>query len=89
MGAVVDGAADAGEQGGLGEWFFQEVDLIGEGAVGVQDRLGVSGHVQDGQGWADGVHPPGHLVAEHLGHDHIGEQQVDDLPGVTGDAGRR
>jgi hypothetical protein len=45
MGAVVDGAADAGEQGGLGEWFLQEVDLAGEGAVGVQDRLGVSGHV--------------------------------------------
>ena len=54
MGAVVDGAADAREQGGLGEWFFQEVDLIGEGTVGVQDRLGVSGHVQDGQGGADG-----------------------------------
>jgi hypothetical protein len=38
--------------------------------VGVQDRLGVSGHGhghgQDGQGRADGVHPPGYLVAEHL-----------------------
>ena len=36
-GVVVDGAADSGEQGGFGEWFFQEVDLAGEGAVGVQD----------------------------------------------------
>ena len=88
MGAVVDGAADAGEQGGLGEWFFQEVDLAGEGTVGVQDRLGVPGHVQDGQGRADGADPPGHFVAEHLGHDHVGEQQVDELPGLPGDAGR-
>ncbi len=61
---------------------------MGEGAVSVQDRLGVSGHVQDGQGRADGVYPPGHLVAEHLGHDYIGEQQVDALSGVTCDAGR-
>jgi CheY-like chemotaxis protein len=47
MGAVVEGAADAGEQGGLGEGFFQQVDLMGEGAVGVQDRLGVAGHYDE------------------------------------------
>src|ERR1700729_313311 len=45
VGAVVDGVADAGEQGGLGEGFLQEVDLGGEGAVGIEDGLGVSGHV--------------------------------------------
>jgi hypothetical protein len=73
LGAVIDGAADAGEQSGFGERLFQEVDLAGEGAVGVKDRLGVAGHVQHGQGWADGAYPRGDLVAEHLGHNDIGE----------------
>src|SRR6266702_3471374 len=82
--AVVNGSPYLGEQGGLGEWLFQQVDIWVEGALGVQNRLGVAGHVQDRQARAGGADPRGDLVAEHARHDHVGEQQVDGLGGVGG-----
>jgi hypothetical protein len=56
--------------------------------LGVQDGLGVAGHVQDGQAGADGVDAGGDLVAEHVGHYHVGEQEVDGLGQVAGVAQR-
>jgi hypothetical protein len=52
--------------------------------VGIQDRLGVSGHEKGGNARADDIDSLGDLVAHHLGHDHVGEEEVDHLGGIAG-----
>ena len=55
-----------------------------EGALGVQHLLGVSGHEEYRQARAEDPHPCRDLVAHHLRHYHIGEQEVDVLLQVAG-----
>jgi len=75
---------DPGQQGGLGERLLEDVHLRAVRAMAGQNRLGVARHVQHGQAGAVLLHALGNIGAEHLRHDHVGQQQVDAVARVGG-----
>src|SRR5689334_16677023 len=68
---------DAVEQFAAGEGFLDDGDAVGQGAVLGEDRFGVAGHVEHGNAGPPLLDVGGDFVAHHLGHDHVGEEQVD------------
>jgi hypothetical protein len=67
---------DPGEQGELGERFLEDVHFRAVGAMAGKDRLSVARHVQHGQAGPVLKDALGDIGAEHLRHDHVGQQQV-------------
>jgi hypothetical protein len=67
---------DPGEQGDLGERFLEDVHFRVVRAMTGEDRLGVARHVQHGQAGTVLKDVLGDIGAEHLRHDHVGQQQV-------------
>ena len=70
----------------LGEGLFDQGDAGFEPALGGQDGLGVAGHVEHLDVRAELADPLGDFLAEHLGHDDVGDEQVD-LAVVAGGEG--
>ena len=65
-----------GQQVGLGERLFHEGHARVEPALGGQDRPGVAGHEDHFDLRLDQPHFFRDLLAEHVRHDHVGDQQV-------------
>jgi hypothetical protein len=59
-----DDLAEAGEQGGGRERFFDEVDARFKHAPGVEHSFGVAGHVHDRRGGADGPDAVGAFLTQ-------------------------
>src|SRR5205085_12307843 len=66
-----------GQQRGLGERLLDQADARLEVALRAEHRLRVAGHVEHTDRRALGHDPLGDLLPEHLGHDDVGQQQID------------
>src|ERR1700729_3344891 len=67
------------------ERLFDECHAGIEPALGCQDRASVAGHVEDLDLRLDRLYPVGYLLAEHVRHDDVGDEQVDLSVVVPGD----
>src|SRR6185437_11813100 len=77
---------DGGEQFSPGEGLFDERDVRVQCSVAGQHGVCVAGHVDDLDRWSFGGEVVGEFFSEHVGHDDVGEEQVDRV-GIGGGGG--
>jgi len=74
---AVEYRARLGHQVGLGERLFHQRHIGVEPALGGQHGLRVAGHEQHLDPGLDHPHSFRHLLAQHLRHDDVGDEQMD------------